>query len=861
MKVKLPQKIQSLVSKTTSFWKKSTVKAKALLSQASFTFLASLVMAGIVIGVRQSKILQPLELDVYDHMVRLLPQYPRDSRLLIVEITEKDIQRQKNWPLNDETIAKLIGNLQQYHPKVIGLDIFRDVPHPPGKEELSQALLADNIIAVYKLKDDGTYELPPHEKITKERAGFADLPVDFDNVLRRYLIYAQVNQEQLYSFALRVSLKYLDQQQFPFQVHPDSVQIGSIVFPDLKADSGGYQMNPEEVIGWQTLLKYRSDDIQYFNHNIARKISLTEALLGKIEPSWVKDNIVLIGTTAPSEKDMFATPYSHGEAVNYFMPGVVIHAQMISKILSTVLDNQPQFWFFPQWVEFIWIWFWSFIGGLILWRLNSPKYFIGISLIAIGGVWGICFLVFTHAGWIPVIPPILGLVGTGGAVLVYKFFYSFYYDALTSLPNRRLFVRQLQQINRHKKIESKQLIAVYFVDIDRFKMINEGLGHQAGDDLLRETAQRLQKQLNGKAQLARVGGDEFAIRLTFIKDLEQATQVANNLQQTLNQPFFWGNQEIYTSVSIGIAFNRTGANFQAEELLRDANIAMYQAKNSGKVHYQMFATGMRDQVINRLQIETDLRRALKQQEFQLFYQPIVSLKTGKIAGVEALVRWKSLTRGLVSPGEFIPIAEETGLIIPMGEWILQEACCQMSEWHKQFPQNPPLIISVNLSSRQFSQPNLVQQVQHILEKINLDRNSLKLEITESMIMNDVEAAIDLLRQLKNLGLRLSIDDFGTGYSNLSYLHRFPIDTLKVDQSFVRRMNSEESNDQYTQIVQTVIMLGHNLKLDVIAEGIETVEQMKIIQSLGCEYGQGYFFAKPLPSQELTALLAKDLNFN
>lgn len=221
------------------------------------------------------------------------------------------------------------------------------------------------------------------------------------------------------------------------------------------------------------------------------------------------------------------------------------------------------------------------------------------------------------------------------------------------------------------------------------------------------------------------------------------------------------------------------------------------------------------------------------------------------------MRWKSVKRGFISPGEFIPIAEETGLIIPLGEWILQEACSQMRQWHQQFSQNPPLFISVNLSGRQFSQPNLVQQVQYILETINLERNTLKLEITESMMMNDVEAAIDLLRRLKDLGLRLSIDDFGTGYSNLSYLHRFPIDTLKIDQSFVRRMNSQESQDRYAQIVRTVIMLGHNLELDVIAEGIETEEQMHILKSLGCEYGQGYYFAKPLPSPEVTELLKKD----
>lgn len=467
------------------------------------------------------------------------------------------------------------------------------------------------------------------------------------------------------------------------------------------------------------------------------------------------------------------------------------------------------------------------------------------------------FLVFSISGWIPVIPPIFGLVSTGIFVLISKFFSNFYYDNLTYLPNRRLFIKKLQRSNPRQKSDYKQLIAIYLLDLDSFKMINEGLGHEAGDYVLREIAQRLQTQVNNKEQLARVEGDKFALWLNSLVDIDEAAQIAKDLQKLLTQPFYWQGQEIYTSVSIGIAYTRRGDNFKAEELLRDANSAMYKAKHIGKDRYEMFATGMREPVVQRLQIESDLRRGLKDSEFQLFYQPIVSLKTGKIAGVEALVRWNSLKRGFISPGDFIPIAEETGLIIPLGEWILQEACRQMQEWHLQFPQNPPLMISVNLSSRQFSQPNLVQQVQFILDKINLDRKSLKLEITESMMMNDVEAAIELLKRLKDLGLRLSIDDFGTGYSNLSYLHRFPVDTLKVDQSFVRRMNSGESHDRYAQIVRTVIMLGHNLELDVIAEGIETEEQMKILQSLGCEYGQGYFFAKPLPSEQLAALLAKN----
>ncbi|MGK7876857.1 MAG: EAL domain-containing protein [Xenococcaceae cyanobacterium] len=813
---------------------------------APSVFLASILVTFLLLGARQFGGLQFLELAAFDQMIRWQSDEIPDLRLLIVEITESDIQAQKRWPLSDGVIAQLLKKLQQYQPKVIGLDLYRDIPHPPGHNALLEQLQADNVIVMTKLGDRN--RVPPPPGVPEERIGFSDFVIDADNVLRRNLIYAQSESgsRKVYSFCLQVSLRYLADYNMTFEVKPDSFQIGKTVFVRLQDNSGGYQMVPSEAAGWQVLLNYRSQ-------NVARQVTLTEALNGEIDPSWVKDKVVLIGTTAPSAKDLFATPYSGAETENYLMPGVIVHAQMVSQILSTVLDNRPQFWFWAQGDEFLWIWGWSLVGGILVWRLHHPLS-LGLAVaIAIGGLWGTCWLLFTQAGWVPFVPPVLALFATSVSVLAYKVLYRTYHDPLTDLPNRALFTKQLKWANNRKKQHQHSLIAVLFLDLNRFKIINESLGNRAGDQLLITIAERLKACLHPNEQLARFGGDEFVILLPLLSDVSEAAEVGDKLQKELSLPFNLNGQEIFTTVSIGIAFNQTGQDFQPEDLIRDANIAMYRAKALDKARPEVFARIMHAQAVTRWQLETDLRQAIKRQEFQLYYQPIVSLETGKIAGFEALVRWQSPQGDFVSPKEFIPVAEETGLIIPLGQWILQEACRQMAFWHEQFPQNLPLKISVNLSTRQFSQPDLVEQIGRILREVGLDRHSLNLEITESIVMDDVEAALNLLSRLKALGLQLSIDDFGTGYSSLSYLHCFPIDTLKVDQSFVASMSESK---KYAEIVRTIVMLGHNLGMNVIAEGIETETQMKALLTLQCEYGQGYFFSKPLPSKTATALLAR-----
>lgn len=815
------------------------------IAQIYSVFLVTILVAAALIGIRELGGLHSLESISLDRMVRLLPDKSPDPRLLVVEINEADIKKQGQWPFSDATIAAAIEKLQQYQPKVIGLDLYRNLSHPPGHVELARSFERANVITIYKVDGKTSQEIPPPSSISPDRTGFSDLVLDTDNVLRRNLLYAETETQKFYSFALRVSLSYLGNP--PVRVTRQFLNIDRAIFPRLQANFGGYQMSPSETLGWQILLKYRSRD------RVARKIAMTDLLNGNLDSSWIDGKVVLIGTTAPSAKDLFATPYSASETDNYLMPGVIVHAHMVSQILGTVLDAQQPVRSWSESVEWFWIWVWSLLGGAIAWRLNRPGV-LGLAIgLGVGGLWGISLGLLLRGTWIPFVPPVLSFTIASGTVLAYKVFYDLYHDSLTGLPNRRSFIQRLNQINRQK--QSRQaLISVFLLDLDRFKRINEGLGRQAGNALLIESAKRLQKRLGRGEHLARVGEDEFGIWLDSIGNLHEATQIANQFQEELSQSFLWQEEEIFTNVSIGIACDRASKSFQADNLLRYAAIAMYRAKESGRP--EIFISTMGKQAVWRWQLERDIRSAIKRQEFQIYYQPIVCLATGKIAGFEALVRWQCPRRGLVSPGDFIPLAEETGLILPLGSWILQESCRQMAEWQKRFPQDPPLTISVNLSGRQFVQADLVNKIQETVENIGIIPSSLKLEITETMMMQDMEGAISLLGQLKDLGIRLSIDDFGTGYSSLSYLHRLPIDSLKIDRSFVSCMEEADNSYKYTQIVSAIIMLGHNLGLDAIAEGIETTAQMQILKSLNCEYGQGYLFSKALPSPDIPELLAR-----
>ncbi|MEB3281832.1 MAG: EAL domain-containing protein [Lyngbya sp.] len=427
--------------------------------------------------------------------------------------------------------------------------------------------------------------------------------------------------------------------------------------------------------------------------------------------------------------------------------------------------------------------------------------------------------------------------------------HSAFYDGLTNLPNRALFMKQLEQAIYQTKTLNQTSFAVVFLDLDGFKFVNESLGHIIGDQLLIAIARRLETCLRPGDTLARLGGDEFTFLLKDIQHLDQVVAVMQNVQQQLTFPFDLNNHQLFSNASMGIALMNPEYTYP-EELLRDADIAMYSAKQRGKNCYAFFNSKMRQKSRERLRLETDLRCAWERREFLVYYQPIVSLKTYQIVGFEALIRWFHPTKSWISPGQFIPVAEETGLIIDLGYWVLQTACTQLHSWH-QMPQMRELSMSVNLSGRQIQESNFVENINKIISQTQINPQTLKLEITESMLMESPDIVKAKLIQIQGQNIRLSLDDFGTGYSSLSYLHKFPINTLKIDRSFITRMNLDPEN---TAIVQAIITLAHTLGMDVIAEGVETSEHLKRLQALGCEYGQGYLFSKPVSAIEAEQLL-------
>ena len=438
-----------------------------------------------------------------------------------------------------------------------------------------------------------------------------------------------------------------------------------------------------------------------------------------------------------------------------------------------------------------------------------------------------------------------------------KLLHNAYHDALTGLPNRNLFTDHLQMAVERARRHAEFVFAVLFLDLDRFKNVNDSLGHTVGDQLLVALSRRLQHCLRPSDVVARLGGDEFAILLNDIGARPgEAVQLAERVQQELMQPFNLGGHEVFTTASIGIALSTTGYE-TPEAVLRDADTVMYRAKAQGKARHEVFDQKMHARVVALLRLENDLRRAVERDEFRLQYQPIVSLETGRISGFEALVRWQHPELGLIPPGDFIPVAEETGVIVELGRWVLQEACRQMRGWQTLSPQHGRLKLSVNLSSRHFVQPDLYERIVEVLAETGLAPSALQLEITESILMENAQTIVPLLSRLRELGVELAIDDFGTGYSSLSYLSRLkPIHTLKIDRSFISMGGDDHEN---AEIVRTIILLARNMGKVVVAEGIETVEQLARLRTLDCAYGQGYLFSRPEDPFEIERRLRQGLH--
>ena len=427
------------------------------------------------------------------------------------------------------------------------------------------------------------------------------------------------------------------------------------------------------------------------------------------------------------------------------------------------------------------------------------------------------------------------------------------HDSLTSIPNRTLLLDRIRQSLVRRKRYPETSFAVIFIDLDRFRLVNESLGHIHGDELLKLISERLKESIPMGDTVARLGGDEFSMLIQDIVHVKDAENIAKDIQHSFSKPFSLGDREVFASASMGIAHSDNDYK-TPEEILRDSELAMYRAKRDGKAQSIVFEKRFRQSTLSPIDLDTDLRRALDRDEMELHYQPIISMRDRSISGFEALLRWSHRSRGAISPNEFIPLAEETGLIYDLGQWVLKKACEQIAGWNKDKSKEEQLEISINLSGRQFSDPNLVVGIVENIEKSGFNAEFLKIEITESALMENAQRSVSMLNQLKDLNIKVCVDDFGTGYSSLSYLHTFPIDTLKIDRSFVHDMSRNFRN---MEIIRTIIMLAHNLKLDVIAEGVETAEQYAQLSALGCQFAQGFYFSRPVNSSDAALLIQQN----
>lgn len=643
--------------------------------------------------------------------------------------------------------------------------------------------------------------------------------------------------------------------------------------------------------------------------------SFKDAIDRRIDPAVFQDKIVIIGTTALGF-DPIVTPFNLDPPAS----GIHLHAALIDNLLTDRLLKPWGRDLSQTWLIYL------FLGAAVSLSLSPyrwrKKLALGTTLFV---AWGVVVVVaFQHHILLPIATPSVMLVGTVAIALLQDRFVldrilqkqkaiihrQTLYDSLTGLPNRTLFMQYLKTAAQGGGSYTEMAFAVLFLDLDRFKVINAHRGHQTGDLLLVAIAHRLQQWadqpkhlLNGDRPplLARFGGDEFTLLLHNLNHIDEAIKAAQEIDNLFLSSFHIDGQEIFSSVSIGIAWSQPinhrevvdlpalAAFERPENILRNAEIAMYQAKVQGKARYALFNSNLHQNAIALLQLETDLRQAighaphtasssansrfkaamgtrtstalnldrrdlLLSREFRVYYQPIVSLQTGKIIGFEALIRWQHPQRGLISPVEFIPLAEETGLITILGEWVLRQACEQLAEWHQTLVGGAQLMMTVNLSPAQLKQPDLPQAVAKILQKTHLNPHKLKLEITESGLMENIDIAISLLQRFTKLGVQLSIDDFGIGYSSLGRLQHLPFNTLKIDQSFVRWMGFENES---LEIVQTILTLAHNLGMNVVAEGVESLEQLSQLRQLHCDYGQGYLFSRPIDAIAATTLLTAD----
>ncbi len=836
-------------------------------------FLSSGSIYLLIFGLRWLGWLQPSEWGAFDLFVQLRPAEPVDERIIIVGVQESDIRYLGNWPASDRVLAKILRKIRDQQPKVIGLDLYRDIPVGEGYTELEKVFkTTPNLIGIEKSIGDhfSTVIDPPPVLEALGQVSANDVIVDPDGRLRRALLYPMPDgNEGLPSLGLAIALTYLKDQGIEPKSSTDGyLQLGKAVFKPLENTDGGYVRI--DAGGYQVLMNYHGSSKKF------RYVSIEDVLENRIDPHLMRDRIVLIGAQASSLNDVFYTPYSSNLITSPTqMSGVEFQANIVKMILGAAIENRPLFRAWSDIWEEIWIAGWAIAGAGLVWTFSTKRLlFLTASVLFCTGILiGGSYLLFLGGWWIPLAPPLFTYIGSMLIMQSYMYVsrlrelnsalsdsiellaHDASHDALTGLPNRNLFMDRVEHAIKYSKRHSSYLFAIFFIDLDRFKMINDSLGHNVGDLFLQEIAELLQGCLRSIDTVARLGGDEFTILVDDIQDVGEALVVADRILNKFLSPVIIKGEAIFASASIGIVISTPDYD-NCVDLLRDADIAMYRAKSLGKGRYTLFDQEMYEQTLRLTQLESELHYALEHQEFELYYQPIVSLKTDKLSGFEALIRWKNPKRGFISPMEFIPLAEDTGLIIAIGDWVLKEACQQLQTWLSKFPEAADLKMSINLASHQIREPDLLEKLDVILAETGIDGASIRLEITESTLMDQGEQTINKLAQLRARNIQLSIDDFGQGYSSLSYLHRFPINILKIDRAFINQMTDGGEN---IEIVRTITMLAHTLNMSVVAEGVETEQQLEILKKLGCEFGQGYLFSRPLPAPAAEQAIANSIN--
>lgn len=799
----------------------------------------------------------------YDSLIRLMER-PAPEDILIIAIDDQSLNELGRWPWPRRRHAQLMEKLSHTGVKIIGFDLLFSEPDLNDLEgdALFATALAKNKrvvlpVAYEHLSKIGLTEVLPLPSMTQSAAGLGHVEIllDVDGVQRGLFLKAGLGAPDWPAF---VSVMLAQAER----LSEDSVRVKGREEPSPGHSRSGKNKvvspSPYAWTGDQFVLISFSGPPGHFE-----RVSYADVIQGRISPERFRDKYVFVGMTASGLAPRFPTPVA---GISRQMPGVEVHANALDALRrGLVFYRLELMWRFLITLLFA-------LSPVLFYFYLPPKgAFIATGVVLLMTVLMSAFFLWVFQFWIPpAVPllavslcvPVLSWVRLENAaqalfrekertlVTLHSLEFQATHDSLTALPNRYLLFDRLKHAIQ-KAQRNQQQLALLFLDLDDFKKVNDGYGHFTGDSLLINVVDRLKVIARAEDTIARLGGDEFVVVLENLVNEEVSATVAQKILETLKAPFLLNGHEFFVGGSIGISLHpRDGED--AETLLKNADTAMYRAKDTGRNTFQFYTEDMNARVVRRLVMEEDLRRAIKQEELELYYQLLMGVVEKQITGVECLLRWRHPEHGLIPPADFIPLAEETGLIIPIGEWVLRTACRQARYWMQLgFPM---LRVAVNLSPRQFSQKDFTERVARVLNETKLDARALGFEITEGIIMKNVESAIKTLQILKSMGVHLSIDDFGTGYSSLSYLKSFPIDQLKIDQSFVRDITTD-LND--AAISQAIIAMAHSMKLLVTAEGVETKAQAEFLELNGCDEMQGYYFCRPVSQDELTEMLIAD----